>query len=55
MQSTVRKGSSLKLIFKPLLENMSFGYGFSDVIAALSLCERVAIELRNYKNAHMQF
>ncbi|TVY61385.1 hypothetical protein Focb16_v013181 [Fusarium oxysporum f. sp. cubense] len=34
---------------------MSFGYGFSDVIAALSLCERVAIELRNYKDAHMQF
>ncbi|KAL7757394.1 hypothetical protein ACKLNR_011921 [Fusarium oxysporum f. sp. zingiberi] len=34
---------------------MSFGYGFGDVIAALSLWERVAIELRNYKDAHMQF
>ncbi|SCO86431.1 uncharacterized protein FRV6_10558 [Fusarium oxysporum] len=33
---------------------MSFGYGVCDVIAALSLCERVAIELRNYKDAHMQ-
>ncbi|EXL70987.1 hypothetical protein FOPG_13243 [Fusarium oxysporum f. sp. conglutinans race 2 54008] len=33
---------------------MFFGYGVCDVIAALSLCERVAIELRNYKDAHMQ-
>ncbi|KAH7265500.1 uncharacterized protein BKA55DRAFT_660893 [Fusarium redolens] len=34
---------------------MSFGYGVGDVIAVLGLCERIAIELRNYKDAPMQF
>ncbi|EXM08806.1 hypothetical protein NOF04DRAFT_8310 [Fusarium oxysporum II5] len=34
---------------------MSFGYGFGDVIAVLGLFERVAIELRNYKDAPIQF
>ncbi|KAH7227566.1 hypothetical protein BKA60DRAFT_653925 [Fusarium oxysporum] len=34
---------------------MSFGYGVCDVIAVLGLCERVAIELRNYKDTPMQF
>ncbi|KAF5651832.1 general transcriptional corepressor ssn6 [Fusarium sp. NRRL 25303] len=34
---------------------MSFGYGVGDVIAVLGLFERIAIELRNYKDAPMQF
>ncbi|KAH7199532.1 hypothetical protein DER44DRAFT_842526 [Fusarium oxysporum] len=34
---------------------MSFGYGVGDVIAVLGLFERVAIELRNYKDAPIQF
>ena len=34
---------------------MSFGYGVGDVIAILGLFERVAIELRNYKQAPAQF
>ncbi|KAJ0150907.1 Uncharacterized protein HZ326_6634 [Fusarium oxysporum f. sp. albedinis] len=55
MQPTTRKSSPRKLIFKVLLENMSFGYGVGDVIAVLGHCERVAIELRNYKDTPMQF
>jgi hypothetical protein len=34
---------------------MSFGYGVGDVIAVLGLFERIAIELRNYKDAPMHF
>ncbi|GKU22683.1 unnamed protein product [Fusarium langsethiae] len=34
---------------------MSFGYAVGDVIAVLGLFERVAIELRNYKDAPMHF
>jgi hypothetical protein len=34
---------------------MSFGYVIDDVIAVLGLFERVAIELRNYKDAPMHF
>ncbi|KAJ2971192.1 hypothetical protein NUW58_g9484 [Xylaria curta] len=34
---------------------MSFGYAVGDVIAVLGLFERVAIELRNYKNAPAHF
>ncbi|EWG38526.1 hypothetical protein FVEG_01719 [Fusarium verticillioides 7600] len=34
---------------------MSFGYGVGDVIALLGLFERIAIELRNYKDAPMHF
>ncbi|KLP11417.1 uncharacterized protein FFB20_12586 [Fusarium fujikuroi] len=34
---------------------MSFGYGVGDVIAVLGLFERIAIELRNYKDAPLQF
>lgn len=34
---------------------MSFGYGAGDVIAILGLFERIAIELRNYKDAPTQF
>ncbi|KAF5688666.1 general transcriptional corepressor ssn6 [Fusarium denticulatum] len=33
---------------------MSFGYGVGDVIAVLGLFERIAIELRNYKDAPKQ-
>ncbi|KAK7578372.1 hypothetical protein V3481_014221 [Fusarium oxysporum f. sp. vasinfectum] len=34
---------------------MSFGYAVGDVIAILGLFERIAIELRNYKDAPMHF
>ncbi|RSL68999.1 hypothetical protein CEP54_002571 [Fusarium duplospermum] len=34
---------------------MSFGYAIGDVIAVLGLIERVAIELRNYKDAPSHF
>lgn len=34
---------------------MSLGYGVGDVIAVLGLFERIAIELRNYKDAPTQF
>jgi len=34
---------------------MSFGYAVGDVIAVLGLFERIAIELRNYKDAPMHF
>lgn len=34
---------------------MSFGYAVGDVIAILGLFERIAIELRNYKNAPAHF
>ncbi|KAG4270567.1 hypothetical protein FPRO04_02548 [Fusarium proliferatum] len=34
---------------------MSFGYGVGDVITVLGLFERIAIELRNYKDAPSQF
>lgn len=34
---------------------MSFGYAVGDVIAVLGLFERVAVELRNYKDAPMHF
>ncbi|KAM0230499.1 hypothetical protein ACHAPO_009264 [Fusarium lateritium] len=34
---------------------MSFGYGVGDVIAVLGLFERIALELRNYKDAPMHF
>ncbi|KAG8674255.1 hypothetical protein FPOAC1_000219 [Fusarium poae] len=34
---------------------MSFGYGIGDVIAVLGLFERIAIELRNYKDAPTHF
>ncbi|KAF5585822.1 hypothetical protein FPANT_7376 [Fusarium pseudoanthophilum] len=34
---------------------MSFGYGVGDVIAVLGLFERIAVELRNYKDAPLHF
>ncbi len=34
---------------------MSFGYAVGDVIAVLGLFERIAVELRNYKNAPAHF
>jgi hypothetical protein len=34
---------------------MSFGYALGDVIAVLSLFERISIELRNYKDAPARF
>lgn len=34
---------------------MSFGYAVGDVIAVLGLFERIAIELRNYKDAPAHF
>ncbi|KAI4858511.1 hypothetical protein F4820DRAFT_463183 [Hypoxylon rubiginosum] len=34
---------------------MSFGYAVGDVIAVLGLFERVAVELRNYRNAPAHF
>ncbi|KAK6721381.1 hypothetical protein SNK04_000279 [Fusarium graminearum] len=34
---------------------MSFGYAVGDVIAVLGLFERIAIELRNYKDAPVHF
>ncbi|CEI63835.1 unnamed protein product [Fusarium venenatum] len=34
---------------------MSFGYGVGDFIAVLGLFERIALELRNYKDAPMHF
>ena len=34
---------------------MSFGYGVGDVIAVLGMFERIAIELRNYKDAPSHF
>ncbi|KAK5625718.1 hypothetical protein RRF57_001434 [Xylaria bambusicola] len=34
---------------------MSFGYAIGDVIAILGLFERVAVELRNYRNAPAHF
>lgn len=34
---------------------MSFGYAVGDVIAVLGLFERVAVELRNYKDAPAHF
>ncbi|KAI0106388.1 hypothetical protein GGR51DRAFT_559805 [Nemania sp. FL0031] len=34
---------------------MSFGYAIGDVIAVLGLFERVAVELRNYKDAPVHF
>ncbi|KAF4336870.1 hypothetical protein FBEOM_9250 [Fusarium beomiforme] len=39
----------------PYYVNMSFGYAVGDVIAVLGLFERIAIELRNYKDAPMHF
>ena len=34
---------------------MSFGYAIGDIVALLSLFERVAIEVRNYQNAPRHF
>ena len=34
---------------------MSFGYGVGDVIAILNLLERVAVEVRNYRDAPRHF
>lgn len=34
---------------------MSFGYGVGDVVAVLGLFERIALELRNYRDVPEHF
>ena len=45
---------ALKLFFAQFT-TMSFGYAVGDVIAILNLFERVAVEVRNYRNAPQHF
>ncbi|CAF3500620.1 unnamed protein product [Fusarium graminearum] len=49
-----KKVSKTIIIISPPV-TMSFGYAVGDVIAVLGLFERIAIELRNYKDAPVHF